>query len=124
MHLLVAALGSAMWTIALKNFIQRVRPTEIHPLVESLGFSYPSGHSLSSTAIFVTIAIIGSRQCPAKQRVYAVLLAMMLSGLVALTRIYLGVHYPSDVLSGFFFGSAWAFLLASCFANFTPEAKS
>ena len=114
----VALAGSAMWVQLLKNVIQRARPDEFPPLVNASGFSYPSGHALTAAAGYLTLAIVCRRsiQNPA-WRIAVVVTAVVLVVLVGLSRIYLGVHYPSDVVSGVLFGGAWACLVAAGFAD-------
>lgn len=116
-QLLVATIGSAIWTRAAKGFIERPRPSVIPRLVEVSGFSYPSGHSLAATATFLTVALLATRHMrspTSRALLHATMAAIVV--LVAASRVYLGVHYPSDVASGVLVGAAWALLLHSAFA--------
>jgi undecaprenyl-diphosphatase len=114
LHLLLAMVGTWILTSATKSIIEKARPTEVEHLVEVSGYSYPSGHSLAAAAFYLTIAIVAAthlRTLASK----AILVggASLLIALVALSRVYLGVHYPSDVMSGVALGVAWALILAA-----------
>ena len=112
-HLAIGSVGTWVWTAATKNIIEKARPTEVDHLVEVSGFSYPSGHSLAAAALYLTIAIVAGGHLKTG-RAKAVLFAgaSLLVALVGLSRLYLGVHYPSDVVSGVSLGTAWALILA------------
>jgi undecaprenyl-diphosphatase len=116
-QLLLNSLGAGIWTEITKNVIERARPENITPLVQVSGFSYPSGHSLASASLYMTIAILAVRYLPTtKARVLLLGLAVAVILLVCVSRVYLGVHYPSDVASGASLGIAWALLLAGSFS--------
>lgn len=90
--------------ILMKMVYARVRPTLPH-LVEALGFSFPSGHATGAMLIFGSLLIVISQRMNkglGKQVLQTGLVALIL--LIGLSRIYLGVHYPSDVLAGFILG--------------------
>jgi undecaprenyl-diphosphatase len=116
-QLLLNSLGAGIWTVIIKNVIERPRPESITPLVQVSGFSYPSGHSLASASLYLTIALLAVRYLPTtKARVLVFSLAVAVILLVCMSRVYLGVHYPSDVASGASLGIAWALLLAGSFS--------
>jgi undecaprenyl-diphosphatase len=117
LQLVAASVGAAILTSATKNIVERVRPSVIPRLVEVSGFSYPSGHATLTTALYVTIGIIAARHV-SQPRVRAMifLATSVVLLLVGVSRIYLGVHYPTDVASGISLGLAWALLLAGFFA--------
>ncbi len=116
LHLLLALVGSTLMIAGLKGFLARPRPFG-HRLVEAGGYSYPSGHAVSAAVLYVTLALVGSRHFkgPAYRRML-VALAVATTVLVAASRVYLGVHYPTDVASGTALGAGGAVLLASAFA--------
>lgn len=96
--LLSITIGFLITNVLLKNIVARPRPfdayTEIIPLItRPTDFSFPSGHTCASFAC----ALVFFRMLPKKYGVPAVVLA----GMVAFSRLYLGVHYPGDVLGGF-----------------------
>ena len=116
LQLLLTSAGAGILTLITKNMIERVRPVDVNQLIVVSGFSYPSGHSVSASALYLTIAIIGCRYVQrARARVTMVLAAFVVSVLVAASRVYLGVHYATDVLSGLSLGVAWALLLTVLF---------
>jgi undecaprenyl-diphosphatase len=122
-QLLLNSLGAGIWTVIIKNAVERARPENITPLVQVSGFSYPSGHSLASASLYLTIAILVMRHLPTrKARVLLLGIAVAIILLVCVSRLYLGVHYPSDVASGASLGVAWALLLAGGFSMIERRA--
>jgi undecaprenyl-diphosphatase len=116
-QLVLNSVGAGIWTEITKNFIERTRPDDISHLVQVSGFSYPSGHSLASASLYLTIAILAARHLPITQgRLLLFGLAIVVISLVGMSRVYLGVHYATDVASGTSLGIAWALLLAGSFA--------
>jgi undecaprenyl-diphosphatase len=106
---LAATGGGLLLAGGLKLLFNRPRPpTEMH-LVHVTTSSFPSGHSMLSAIVYLTLAAMLSRVLVQRRfRYYFVALATILSGLIGLSRVYLGVHYPSDVLGGWLAGLAWA----------------
>jgi undecaprenyl-diphosphatase len=99
------ALGS-IFNFMLKQLFRRARP-DVLKLIEIGGFSFPSGHSMSSMIfygfiIYVSLKLLRSR---GKYLITAILSVLVLS--IGISRIYLGVHYASDVLGGFIMGIGW-----------------
>lgn len=116
LQLFAASLGAGLLTLGTKNIIERVRPEESQRLIEVSGFSYPSGHSLVTCALYLTIAIIAGRSIRhsgARITIFIAVSAVVI--LVGASRVYLGVHYATDVASGIALGAAWAFILAGLF---------
>lgn len=125
LQLLAASAGAGILTLVTKNIIERIRPQEAHQLIVVSGFSYPSGHSLSTSAIYLTIAIIAGRfveHSGARVAIFMAVAAVLV--LVGASRVYLGVHYATDVMSGISLGAAWALLLAGCFAFWGRRSSS
>lgn len=114
LQLVAAGLGTWILESATKNLLARTRPTEVVPLVQVSGYSYPSGHALAAAALYVTMAIIAGRYLRGRAS-KAVLIAatFVLITIVGASRVYLGVHYPSDVASGIALGTAWALLVSA-----------
>ncbi|MBM7642380.1 phosphatase PAP2 family protein [Streptococcus loxodontisalivarius] len=95
---------AGLFIISLKHIFQRPRPSISH-LVEAAGYSFPSGHSMGTMLILGNLIVIAYKLCQKKglASLIAILLGLTIF-LVGLSRIYLGVHYPSDVLAGFILG--------------------
>ena len=107
--LLASTLGARLLNAFLKDLFARPRPdVELH-LMPASSPSFPSGHAMDSAAIYLTIAALLAQQVePRVQRLYLLAVAASLSVLIGVSRVYLGVHYPSDVLAGWCAGLAWA----------------
>ena len=115
---IAASLASAPLTVALKSFIARPRPDVIPPLVSVTGLSYPSGHALAAAATYLTAGFVVARHLSSlRARIGAIAFSITLVLLTAGSRVYLGVHYPSDVLAGAVLGAAWALLMAALLAR-------
>lgn len=115
MLLLVATGGGLLLNNILKYTFQRPRPQVFEWVDSPVTSSFPSGHAMSSAIVYMTVAYLGARLM--KRRIYRVLTmlaALVLIALIGLSRLYLGVHYPSDVVGGYVIGIAWA---AFCMAS-------
>jgi len=103
----VVLLGATLLNAGLKQGLHRPRPELVPHLARVTSLSFPSGHAMVSSAVYLTLAIMLGEAQPSLRR-YFVALAVVMVVLIGCTRIYLGVHWPSDVLAGWAFGSAWA----------------
>lgn len=90
----------------LKNIFRRIRP-EIHQLISIGGYSFPSGHSMVSMSFYGFLIFLCFKNYKNNVRYLIALLLSLLIFLIGLSRIYLGVHYPSDVAGGFSLGMLW-----------------
>jgi undecaprenyl-diphosphatase len=107
--LLSATLGGRFLNVFLKEVFSRPRPDLALRLTEVASASFPSGHAMDSATIYLTTAAILARLVePLALKVYVLVLAILLSFVAGVTRVYLGVHYPSDVLAGWTAGLGWA----------------
>jgi undecaprenyl-diphosphatase len=104
---LFSATGGWVLAEALKWLFQRPRPNE-NPLVPAEGFSFPSGHALMAVVFYGAIVylVINNLSASPLRRLATSSLALLIL-LIGISRVYLGVHYPSDVLAGFAAGGAW-----------------
>ncbi len=106
---LISSISGFGATLLMKTAIARGRPDAAYRLIEVSGMSFPSGHAMMSSVIYLTLAILvakASREVRIKLFVLSV--AMTLAGLVGLSRVYLGVHWFSDVVAGWVAGAVWA----------------
>jgi undecaprenyl-diphosphatase len=107
--LLAAVLGATLLSEGLKLGYARPRPDLVAHAVETMGASFPSGHATLSAAAYLTIGALlahAQKQEAVKTYIHAVALALAL--LIGVSRVYLGVHWPTDVLAGWCLGSAWS----------------
>ncbi|MFW7378897.1 MAG: phosphatase PAP2 family protein [Oligoflexus sp.] len=109
--LITTALGGLAISSILKITFNRPRPDLVPHGSEILTASFPSGHSMLSTIIYLTLAaFISSTVSSNKVRAYIVSIALLFTLLIGMSRVYLGVHYPTDVLAGWLGGLTWALL--------------
>lgn len=114
LHLIAAALGAAPLSAVGKSFFERARPSDLMRLVEVQGYSYPSGHSLAGAAVYFTTAILLCREVKSQtQRGIILSCFSLLIILIGFSRVYLGVHYFSDIMAGTLLGVAWAALIGA-----------
>jgi undecaprenyl-diphosphatase len=107
--MLAAVLGGAALNSLLKFNFARPRPDFIVPAAKVFTASFPSGHAVLSAITYLTIAALLARTTVSRPlRIYFVTVGIALTLLVGVSRVYLGVHYPSDILAGWCVGSAWA----------------
>ena len=107
--MLLAVAGGIVLNNLLKLVFARRRPDVIVPAARVFTTSFPSGHATLSAIAYLTIGAVLSRASPsATLNLYFMVLAMALTVVIGFSRIYLGVHYPTDVLAGWCIGAAWA----------------
>ena len=96
----------------LKALFGRERPPEVFRAVETLNASFPSGHSLLSAVFYLSIGVMLTRAFPERRfKAYVMAVAVLLTLIVGLTRVYLAAHWATDVLAGWSVGAAWAMAL-------------
>lgn len=109
--LIAASLGGVGVSQALKAFFSRDRPELAWRLVEAHNPSFPSGHAMLSAVIYLTLAaLIAHFAARRRIKVFAWVAGLSLTVLVGASRVYLGVHWTTDVLAGWALGAAWAML--------------
>lgn len=107
---------------ALKMVIARARPDALDPIVVERGFSFPSGHSALGMVAYGVLAVLISRsRLPLAVRWIVILALAVLIGLIGLSRVWLGVHYPTDVLAGWAAGGVIVLLYAAITRRVSPE---
>jgi undecaprenyl-diphosphatase len=107
---LAAALGGLLLSEAIKVSIGRERPPNEDPTAfhADASPSFPSGHSMLSATIYLTLALVATALIPRwPVRAYIVFASLLLVALIGITRLYLGVHYLTDVVAGWVAGLAW-----------------
>ncbi|MDO7842623.1 phosphatase PAP2 family protein [Sphingomonas immobilis] len=104
-----ALIGSSLISTLLKGLISRPRPALVPHLAWVDNASFPSGHAMISAATYLTLALMLCETYTARGvRVAIVAFFSLLVVLIGCSRVYLGVHWPSDVLGGWCFGTVWA----------------
>lgn len=105
----VAAVGGQLVNHILKNGFDRARPAAELRLVTVRSSSFPSGHAMAASIFYLTMgALLARTSRRRREKIFVMAAAMVMSGLVGFSRVYLGVHYPTDVLAGWMAGAAWA----------------
>ncbi|MFL1873871.1 phosphatase PAP2 family protein [Hansschlegelia beijingensis] len=106
-----SVIGGAILTNLLKNVFARPRPDLVDHLVAVHSMSFPSGHAMGAAATFLTLgALLARTERKKVVRGYIFAVAGLLTLMVGFSRVFLGVHYPTDVLAGWTLGAAWALL--------------
>lgn len=119
-----AIAGSSLLNVLLKNVFQRERPIS-HRLAEATGYSFPSGHSMAAFTLYVTLAFLITMYVKKRSTKLAVIViaVIMILG-IGISRIYLGVHYPSDVLGGYLTSALWLYILVYLYRKFIKKIAS
>lgn len=102
--------GATLLNIVLKLIFERPRPELWQQLIVEHSFSFPSGHAMASSALAFSLIVLFWRT---KQRYVVVALALVYVLVIGVSRLYLGVHYPTDVLAGWLISGAWVALVAA-----------
>ena len=105
----LSIIGGAVLVSLLKFGFARPRPELVSHLVNVSSFSFPSGHATMAAVTYLTLGVLLARvQKRRRMKLYVLVIASILVLLVGFTRVYLGVHWPTDVLAGWCIGTAWA----------------
>jgi undecaprenyl-diphosphatase len=106
--LLLVTVGALVLNSFLKELFQRTRPAPLLGVIPSQAFSFPSGHAMVSAAFYLFLAYLGWRALRGWPRAVWVAAMHLLVFAIALSRLYLGVHYLTDVVAGYLAGFLWA----------------
>jgi undecaprenyl-diphosphatase len=120
-YVTVAVIGAALLSTGLKRAFERPRPDLVPHRSSVYTSSFPSGHSMLAASVYLTLGLLASRFVP-RRRLKALFLtvAVLVTGAVGASRVYLGVHWPTDVLAGWAVGASWA-LLCWCVAAWLQD---
>ncbi|UQZ36370.1 phospholipid phosphatase [Paenibacillus sp. PK3_47] len=117
------AVGSYTLNTMMKLWFQRERPS-IHRLIEEVGYSFPSGHSMAAFSMYGGIAYLLWRHMRNHlQRIFLIIFTVLMTGGIGWSRIYLGVHYPSDVIGGYAASGAWLMLSIGIFEAYRKSRQ-
>lgn len=107
----ITMIGGELLDSVMKQFFNRPRPTVVPHMREVYSSSFPSGHAMESAIVYLTLAAILMRASDTRvTKMYILGIAVLLTTLVGISRVYLGVHYPTDVIGGWIVGFMWALL--------------
>lgn len=107
--------GAGVLNMLLKGLFARARP-DIFPIIVETGFSFPSGHAMGALCFYGLTAFFIGLRLRKRRRKYALYLSAALwIACIGVSRIYLGAHYPSDILAGYAAGSTWLFFCISLY---------
>lgn len=114
----------ALFNNALKLLIRRERPTLL-PIIDETGYSFPSGHAMVSIAFYGFIIYLVYKKIKNKKlKILLIILLSLLIILIGLSRIYLGVHYPSDIFGGFLIGFSYLILYCSIVKKYLDRKRA
>lgn len=110
----LTVIGGWLVNAALKGLVGRDRPEIVPHLTEAGGHSFPSGHSFGAAVVYIAMALAFAALSPRISVRWTLIgAAMALSLAIAWSRVWLGVHWPSDVIAGWLGGAGWAFLASA-----------
>lgn len=122
--LLIGGLNAYLLKIVLKLIYQRERPEIFESLLFEESFSYPSGHAFAATLFWGFLAWILTRHLSNKLiKILISLVAVLIILLVGISRVYLGMHWPSDVVAGWILGAWWLYFVLGFFKDFDALKK-
>lgn len=124
-YLVLAVPAGALLNVVVKHLVHRHRPTFVDPIEVLTTYSFPSGHAMAATLLYGTIAVVIMRKVrDGRWRAVALLAAALMIVLVAFSRMYLGVHYLSDVVAGVMEGVVWLGICLGALAAFERRRRT
>ena len=119
--------GASLLNLGLKSWMHRPRPFVVPHLAQVSTASFPSGHAMVSAAVYLTLGLMLAEAQPRTRpgrRLFIAGFAALLVLLIGCSRVYLGVHWPSDVLAGWCFGGVWALVVFAADRWLKAQAKA
>lgn len=114
----VVVIGGSLVDTLVKVLVARPRPHLFHQPIQAGGYSFPSGHSVGATTLLLLVSFLTWHVSHSRGLTAAVtVVCVVLAGLIGLSRVVLGVHWPSDVVGGFALGSAWLAAMVLLFGD-------
>lgn len=121
--LVVVIVGTVVLNSLLKLYFKRERP-EIHRILDATGFSFPSGHTMMAFSLYAILGVIIWRNLKTTSRRFMVIfLAVFMTLMIGLSRIYLGVHFPSDIVGGLLASGLWVTLAVTVYSFFQRDKQ-
>jgi len=117
-------IGTPIINQVLKQFFHRVRP-DLHRLIEIGGYSFPSGHAMNALAVYGILSFLFWRHIPSRLwRTTLIIISTIIVLMIGISRIYLGVHYPSDIIGGYFASGFWLTISIYFFRRYKEKRKT
>lgn len=111
LYVLATMLGGQVLGSLIKVIVHRPRPDIVPHLAVETTLSFPSGHAMMSAVAYLTLALLAASALRSRAaKIFLLALAVLTTFLIGVSRLYLGVHWPSDVMAGWCIGAAWAML--------------
>ena len=111
LYIAVAVSSGSLLNTILKGLIERPRPDIVPHATSAALSSFPSGHAMMSAVVFLTLgALLALSSDDKRIKIYILFWSVFMTVLVGISRVYLGVHWPTDIIAGWIAGSIWAIL--------------
>ncbi len=115
--LIISAIGSILLNVLLKSAFSRPRPTIFLPLTAEKSFSFPSGHTMLAVSVYGFLLYYWLKEGARGKAI----VAGIVIGAVGLSRVYLGVHYPSDIVGAMAVGVVWLVIVLTWYERYIPR---